>query len=58
MDECIALFINIFIITSVSSKSAITPSFNGLTVVMPYGVLPIIRLASVPMASTLSEPRS
>ena len=47
--------ISIFIMASVRPKSAITPSFNGLTVVMPNGVFPIMRLASEPMAMTRSE---
>ena len=35
---------------SVISKSAITPCWRGRTVSTPAGVLPIIRLASMPMA--------
>ena len=38
-------------IFSVTSKSAITPSFNGRTAWMWDGVRPIIRLASLPTAS-------
>jgi hypothetical protein len=37
------------------SKSAITPSFNGRTAWMCDGVRPIIRLASLPTASTAPD---
>ena len=40
-------------ISSVTSKSAMTPSFMGLMATMLPGVLPSISLASVPTASTL-----
>jgi hypothetical protein len=36
-------------IFSVTSKSAITPSFSGRTAMMPSGVRPSMRLASSPM---------
>ena len=36
-------------IFSVTSKSAMTPSFSGLTATMPSGVRPSIRFASSPM---------
>ena len=39
-------------------KSAITPSFNGLTAVMFPGVLPNIVFASSPTASTVFFPLS
>ncbi len=35
-----------------TSKSAITPSFSGLTATMLPGVRPIMRLASTPTATT------
>ena len=40
-------------IFSVTSKSAITPSFMGRMAVMLPGVRPSIRLASAPTAATL-----
>ena len=42
---------NLLSIVWVTSKSAITPSFNGLIATMFPGVLPIICLASVPTAN-------
>ena len=45
-------FIKCFIISSVTTKSAITPSLSGLTAVIFPGVLPNIVLASSPTART------
>ena len=42
---------------SVTSKSAMTPSFMGLMATMLPGVRPSMRLASLPTASTLLVPR-
>jgi len=42
-----------FSIACVVSKSAITPSFNGLITCICSGVLPIISFASLPIANTL-----
>jgi hypothetical protein len=42
---------------SVTSKSAMTPSFKGRMAEMLPGVRPIIRLASFPTASTREDPR-
>ncbi len=49
------LFINKLIICSEASKSAITPSFSGLIVLMFSWVLPCIKLASLPTAIILPE---
>ena len=50
--------INILIICSEASKSAITPSFNGRIVLMFSWVFPCIRAASCPTAMILFVTRS
>ena len=49
---------NMLIICSEASKSAITPSLSGLIVLMFSWVLPCIKLASLPTAMILPEIRS
>ena len=49
---------NILIICSLASKSAITPSFKGLTVSIFLWVLPCIKFASVPTAIIFPVVRS
>ena len=49
-----AFLIKYFSMAAVTSKSAITPSFNGRTATMEPGVRPSISLACLPTASTSS----
>ena len=55
MFDLVALLIKCLSMVAVMSKSAITPSFSGRTATMEPGVRPIISLACVPTAKTVSE---
>ena len=48
----LAILMKCLSITSVTVKSAITPSFMGRTASMPDGTRPIMALASLPTAKT------
>src|SRR5690625_4379677 len=56
--RALILLIKYLNIVSVTSKSAITPSFNGRIASILPGVLPTMRYASSPTAKTLSLARS
>jgi len=51
-------WINVLIICSAASKSAITPSLSGLTALILPGVLPSINFASLPTANGIPSSKS